>query len=237
MKHRHSQMNNNIFASFNNRAMLVTQYLSAGKFQQPPPPSASNGQPQAPMFPPRQPSNQMVNFGNFAMQAMGQNNPANQVMGGMNANNAMPQNAGMDMFQGNMPMRGGGRMDDGGMMNNQRAQRNPSIISFGGRNMSFASEASYGRAMSGLSALSIDWENMEDFDVNVDHSAHINSGLNQSAPLSGNDIMIDPRPLGGGAGGRRSSMRQSFMVGGSSRNPNNNNADNNSSDVQVTFES
>ena len=33
-----------------------------------------------------------------------------------------------------------------------------------------------GRTMSGLSALSIDWENMEDFDVNVDHSSHINSG-------------------------------------------------------------
>ena len=68
--------------------------------------------------------------------------------------------------------------------------------------MSFASEASYGRAMSGLSALSIDWENMEDFDVNVDHSAHINNGLNPSAPLNGTDIMIDPRPLGGGGGCR-----------------------------------
>jgi len=33
----------------------------------------------------------------------------------------------------------------------------------------------FGRALSALSALSIDWENMEDFDVNVDHSAHINN--------------------------------------------------------------
>lgn len=32
-----------------------------------------------------------------------------------------------------------------------------------------------GRTMSGLSQLSIDWENMEDFDVDVDHSAHINN--------------------------------------------------------------
>ena len=44
------------------------------------------------------------------------------------------------------------------------------------RNMSLTSEVTFGRAMSGLSALSIDWENMEDFDVNVDHSAHINNG-------------------------------------------------------------
>jgi hypothetical protein len=55
------------------------------------------------------------------------------------------------------------------------ASRNPSILSFGGvlKRMSLTSEATFGRAMSGLSALSIDWENMEDFDVNVDHSAHI----------------------------------------------------------------
>ena len=29
--------------------------------------------------------------------------------------------------------------------------------------------------MSGLSALSIDWENLDDFDLEVDHSAHINN--------------------------------------------------------------
>eukprot|EP01083_Nonionella_stella_P105207 302512_1 len=33
--------------------------------------------------------------------------------------------------------------------------------------------------MSGLSALSIDWENMEDFDVDVDHSAGINNDIIQ----------------------------------------------------------
>ena len=43
--------------------------------------------------------------------------------------------------------------------------------------MSIASEETFGRAMSGLSALSIDWENMDDFDLNVDHSAHINSDI------------------------------------------------------------
>ena len=58
---------------------------------------------------------------------------------------------------------------------NSIASRNTSILSFGNvlKRMSMTSEATYGRAMSGLSALSIDWENMEDFDVNVDHSAHI----------------------------------------------------------------
>lgn len=76
--------------------------------------------------------------------------------------------------------------------------RNLSIISFGGnmRHMSMTSEATYGRAMSGLSALSIDWENMEDFDVNVDHSAHINNG---------SDI-----PSGIQLGRGRSSMRRSI---------------------------
>jgi len=59
--------------------------------------------------------------------------------------------------------------------------RNNSIISFGNRHMSITSETTFGRAMSGLSALSIDWENMDDFDVNVDHSAHIN---NQAAGQS-----------------------------------------------------
>jgi hypothetical protein len=31
--------------------------------------------------------------------------------------------------------------------------------------------------MSGLSALSIDWENMDDFDINVDHSEGINNDI------------------------------------------------------------
>jgi hypothetical protein len=74
--------------------------------------------------------------------------------------------------------------------NYARAQRNPSVISFNGlRHMSLTSETTFGRAMSGLSALSIDWENLDDFDVEVDHSAHINN---------------TPKD------GRRSSMRRSF---------------------------
>merc|ERR1711862_921476 len=48
---------------------------------------------------------------------------------------------------------------------------------------SMTSEGGFGRAMSGLSALSIDWENMEDFDVNIDHSSHINN-TNLSEPIA-----------------------------------------------------
>ena len=42
---------------------------------------------------------------------------------------------------------------------------------------SLTSNTTFGRAMSGLSALSIDWENMDDFDVNVDHSEGINNDI------------------------------------------------------------
>ena len=77
-----------------------------------------------------------------------------------------------------------------------RSQRNPSAtrISFGNglRHLSMTSEGTFGRAMSGLSALSIDWENLDDFDVEVDHSAHINN---------------TPRDYDG----RRSSIRRSFL--------------------------
>mmetsp|Transcript_17525 Transcript_17525/g.38207 ORF Transcript_17525/g.38207 Transcript_17525/m.38207 type:complete len:784 (-) Transcript_17525:497-2848(-) len=54
-----------------------------------------------------------------------------------------------------------------------------SIGGLGGlsRHLSLTSETTFGRSMSGLSALSIDWENMEDFDVNVDHSAGINNDI------------------------------------------------------------
>lgn len=77
-------------------------------------------------------------------------------------------------------------MDHGDMGSTARhSQRNPSIISYGGlRQMSMNSET-IGRAMSGLSALSIDWENLEDFDVNVDHSAHINNESPQGRIVGG----------------------------------------------------
>lgn len=92
---------------------------------------------------------------------------------------------------------------DGG--SSRQRERNPSIISYGNglRNMSLASDATFGRAMSGLSALSIDWENLEDFDLEVDHSAHINN--NQGGTSS---------PSRDANGRRRSSLRRSFMSTG-----------------------
>ena len=87
------------------------------------------------------------------------------------------------------------------------SQRNPSIISYGGlRHMSMNSETTFGRAMSGLSALSIDWENLEDFDLEVDHSAHINnSQIGNKMGGGGMDPSMN--------GGRRSSFRRPHHPG------------------------
>jgi hypothetical protein len=216
-------MSTSIFDSFDRRGMMVTQYLSGAKLEAPQPqmPSVPNPEPEQQMqqHHARQQPQQMMND-TFQPQALMQNSNG---MPQMNAPN-MGQNVGMDFFggsngMGNMnmgPGNGGAGFGESEMP--LRAQRNPSIISFGGgRNMSFASEASYGRAMSGLSALSIDWENMDDFDINVDHSAHINNGMNPPSQMGGNDGLLDPKPIGGGGGGnrRRSSLRQPFVVGGS----------------------
>lgn len=93
---------------------------------------------------------------------------------------------------------------------------------------SMASETTFGRAMSGLSALSIDWENMDDFDVNVDHSEGINNDviqrqqqvqqglMNQEEELrDGLDSKLNRGALhssGGQIVDRRSSMRRSTML-------------------------
>ena len=106
-------------------------------------------------------------------------------------------------------------------LSSSRAQRNPSVLSYGNRGsirdglrsslrgMSITSETTFGRAMSGLSALSIDWENLDDFDLDVDHSAHIN----QATTASGGGAHQSP---GGGGGIRRTSAtRRSIMSTGS----------------------
>ena len=114
--------------------------------------------------------------GNGMGMGMGMNqNNTNNHNGRLSPLGGVEDDLGMGMPQGRVEM----HMRDGGY--GRRASRNPSIISFGGvRGMSVTSEATFGRAMSGLSALSIDWENLEDFDVNVDHSAHINNaGVNK----------------------------------------------------------
>jgi len=95
-----------------------------------------------------------------------------------------------------------------------RTQRNPSVLSYGNnglrsslRGMSVTSETTFGRAMSGLSALSIDWENLDDFDLEVDHSAHIHGNTPNAAAAAA-----------GASGGQehRTSLRRSIMSTGSS---------------------
>jgi hypothetical protein len=99
-----------------------------------------------------------------------------------------------------------------------QSSRNPSILSYGNggglRNMSLASDATFGRAMSGLSALSIDWENLEDFDLEVDHSAHINNGGGGGGSPGRAGGGGGGPDGGGGSGRRRSSVRRSFVSTG-----------------------
>jgi hypothetical protein len=102
------------------------------------------------------------------------------------------------------------------MRASRRQSRNSSILSFGnGRHMSMTSEATFGRAMSGLSALSIDWENLDDFDVELDHSSHINNHDRNGGERKE-----------GGSGNLRSSLRRSIVA-----SPQGQGAD----DPQVTF--
>jgi len=97
-------------------------------------------------------------------------------------NNQMNQySAGMSYQQPIQDNSQGGNNDFNGqqMGGNGRMPRQSMRMSFGGlgRHLNMGNETTFGRAMSGLSALSIDWENMEDFDINVDHSAHINNDI------------------------------------------------------------
>jgi hypothetical protein len=199
-------MKSSIFDAFETRAMSVHQYLAGNKQMR-----MQNMQQQ-----------QQVDNGQYHRQ-QGQ-----QVM----LNDIQPLNdtgMGMDLFGGSGAMHHhhgmahGGDLRGGNAMLSLRRERNPSIISFGNHRMSLngrMSEVSYGRAMSGLSALSIDWENMDDFDINVDHSEHINNGMGghqmgQAAVAVGamGGYDLEPKQIGG-SGGRRSSMRQHLMLGG-----------------------
>lgn len=213
-------MNQSIFDAFENRGLLTRSYLAGTKID---PVSTDAVQEQElQMLSAHQPQ-QLMND-HFQSQAIMQSG------GVMGMNGPMGQNIGLDLFGGHGSMVGNVNMAtmhgmNEGEYSNSRAQRNSSIISFGGRAMSFG-EASYGRAMSGLSALSIDWENMDDFDINVDHSAHINNGISSAASLTGGlDPSLDPKPIGGGGNARRSSLRQ-FMISGNNGND---------SDAHVSF--
>jgi hypothetical protein len=192
-------MSMSIFEAFEHRGRQTQSYLAAATIE----PAANSAHQDHSMHLGNQPQELMLND---------QYQPQPLRMG---------MNGGMDMFVGtgsgvggNLNMSGYTGMYDGGGLSGHRAKRNSSIISFGGRALSIG-EASYGRAMSGLSALSIDWENMDDFDLNVDHSAHINNEGMDPPPIQAVGFAAGVLPLGGGdSGTRRSSIRQ-FMVGGS----------------------
>ena len=151
-------MSASIFKAFDKRGLMASQYLSGAKVQAQPAlqNQTSLGSNQQTARPP-----QLLNYDSLVMQQMQGGNNNNPGLAGMNMRGI--SQGGFDQFQGNNALQGNN--NEGGMAPQQRAQaqRNPSIISFGGRNMSFASD--YGRSMSGLSALSIDWENMEDEDL------------------------------------------------------------------------
>jgi hypothetical protein len=209
-------MNNNLLDLFETRAMTVRRYLSGDI------PRQKNRPPQ-----------QMMN-NRFQQQQRGQ-------QGGL-MNDIQPLNdtsgMGMDMFGGTAGMNnlvaaingpsGGGDMR-GSAVGSGNNIRNPPILSFGNHRMSLMgqmsqnpnhrmslmgrmSEVSYGRAMSGLSALSIDWENLEGFDVNVDHSEHINNNIGASA------VAVATSAMGRGTRGPRVASNSTM------RNPHFNNS-------------
>merc|ERR1711935_1256511 len=146
-------------------------------------------------------------------------------------------NSGMNNLVSSMNGPNGGMDMRGSAVGSGNNTRNPPVISFGNHRMSLMgqmsqnpnhrmslmgrmSEVSYGRAMSGLSALSIDWENLEDFDVNVDHSEHINNKIGASAVAAAASAM--------GRGNRGARVASNSNM----RNPNFNN--NNSVGSNIT---
>jgi hypothetical protein len=203
-------MNTSIFEAFDGRQQMVCQFLSGAILEPASQIQQNHGEPHQQ----RQQQQQMMN--NPFQQP--QNVELQGTHGIQPLNSGMDQNqVDLDSFDGSNGMGAAGGNDGEMNMFDRRAQRNPSIISFGGnglRHMSFTSEAqSFGRAMSGLSALSIDWENMDDFDINVDHSSHINgNGAGGASPNDEIPSTVNAAPLMGAAGRRRSSLRRSFVA-------------------------
>uniref|UniRef100_A0A7S2UFT2 HMA domain-containing protein n=1 Tax=Attheya septentrionalis TaxID=420275 RepID=A0A7S2UFT2_9STRA len=194
---RHSQMNERTFDAFDTREAQVTQYIMAGcgmKYGM----DCSCGPNCRCKGCTKHPQNQQLQQNQQFQMDQPHNSMHPSLMGGMQGEHPMLQ-PGMQQFHPNE-----GLPVNGNLMNalppNQfvatngaapapipmhvPATRSGSIISFAGsgRHMSITSETTFGRAMSGLSTLSIDWENMEDFDVNVDHSADVG---NYSAGMFG----------------------------------------------------
>lgn len=224
---RRGQMNNSLLDAFETRAMTVRRYLSGDIPRQ-------KSQP---------PQSMMMNNHN-QFQQRGQPGGLMNDIQPLNDSSGM----GMDMFGGTGGMNnlvaaingsnGGGNMR-GSAVGSGNNVRNPPVISFGNHRMSLMgqmsqnpnhrmslmgrmSEVSYGRAMSGLSALSIDWENLEDFDVNVDHSEHINNNIGASA------VAAAASAMGRGIRGPRVASNSNM------RNPNFNNNNSGGSNINDT---
>ncbi|MGK3739178.1 MAG: hypothetical protein ACI8RD_005737, partial [Bacillariaceae sp.] len=250
---RHGQMNSALIDAFEDRATAVHRYVSGEISQQkiqPPQQIMMNNQfqqqGQAGMMNDIQPLNDTGGMGGMGMNMGG--------MGGMDMFGGAGgmENLVASMNNGGaMGMRGSmvGSVNMGSVNNNMRNQQhqqqyqnpNPPVVSFGNHRMSLMgqlqqnpnarmslmgrmSEVSYGRAMSGLSALSIDWENMDDFDVNVDHSEHINNAAAVAAASAmgrggqGNVGNVGNRGSGGPRVASRSSMRHPSIQSGGTDN-------------------
>lgn len=244
---RHSQMSKLIFEAFERRAQQIVQYMSGcGEVDLEGTKQGIDNQEQSQAQAPTQAASQQQHYQQLMQQHQDQLNAQalqmqqqqelqglqeqQQLQGGINVQQ-------MANIMGNAPQSlagaivgGAGGMPMGSL--NMGSRRNSlTSMQFGGRvgrNMSLTSENTFGRAMSGLSALSIDWENMEDFDVNVDHSAHINNG---GVPSPSQNLNVDdhtegipathdemnspmsPFPSGGTvASRRRSSLRRNIPM-------------------------
>ena len=159
-----------------------------------------------------------LGFNSYGMGAASSSVPFNHDAAGMyTVNDTVPEiQQQSTLMQDHLsPLQMGNNQQNAILPNQQRRVsrvRNSSVLSYGNRSslrdgnrsslrgMSITSETTFGRAMSGLSALSIDWENLDDFDLDVDHSAHINQAGS---------------PNGGGGGRRSSATRRSIMSTGS----------------------
>ena len=221
-------MNNSLLDAFETRATKVRRYLSGDIPRQ-------KNQPQQMMM-------------NTQFQQRGQRGGLMNDIQPLNDSSGM----GMDMFGGTGAMNnlvaamngpnGGGDMRGSAVGSGSNIRNNP-IISFGNHRMSLMgqmsqnprmslmgqlSEVSYGRAMSGLSALSIDWENLEDFDVSVDHSDHINNNIGASAVAAAASAM--------GRGTRGPRVASNSTMRNSTFNNNNNSGSNiTDNDAHVQF--
>jgi len=201
---RHSQMNTRIFDAFDQRELKVTEYMAgcAMKYGMDCTCGPNCTCKNCMIHNNRNGNNGKTSMGpddgGFGIGIGGEFHIPAQDLGTHNSHQQQPIQL-MNNFMGGHdhmgmePQNGMNGMSNhmGGMGNGMDGNpRGNSIISFRGslgRHLSVTSDATFGRAMSSLSALSIDWENMEDFDVTVDHSAHINANEPAKYPGNGDD--------------------------------------------------